>query len=79
MALSGLMAGFFGIAPHVLHHVGPLAGAALFGGLGGSLARAHLSVRSRARAPATRSTIDASSRSLPEDTSLWGSGVSTEN
>jgi predicted PurR-regulated permease PerM len=37
MALSGLMAGFFGIAPHVLHHVGPLAGAALFGGLGGSL------------------------------------------
>jgi len=37
MALSGIVAGFFGIAPHVLHHVGPVAGAALFGGLGGSL------------------------------------------
>lgn len=35
--MSGLLAGIFGIAPHVIHHVGPLAGAALFGGLGGSL------------------------------------------
>lgn len=26
-----------GAAPHVLHHVGPLAGAALFAGLGGTL------------------------------------------
>lgn len=26
-----------GLAPHVLHHVGPLAGAALFAGAGGSL------------------------------------------
>ena len=26
-----------GLLPHVLHHVGPLAGAALFAGMGGSL------------------------------------------
>lgn len=37
LALSGLLAGFLGIAPHVIHHVGPSAGGALFGGLGGSL------------------------------------------
>ena len=31
------MAAVFGLAPHVLHHLGPLAGAALFAGTGGSL------------------------------------------
>ena len=35
--LSGIFAAALGIAPHVLHHVGPLAGAALLGGIGGSL------------------------------------------
>ncbi len=29
---------FTGVAPHVLHHVGPLAGAALLAGAGGQLA-----------------------------------------
>lgn len=37
MWLSGAFAAALGIAPHVLHHVGPLAGAALLGGVGGSL------------------------------------------
>jgi len=37
VALSALLAGVLGIAPHVLHHVGPLAGAALFAGVGGTL------------------------------------------
>lgn len=35
---SGLVAlwgGFIGLLPHVLHHVGPLAGAALLAGAGG--------------------------------------------
>ena len=36
-AAAALVAGILGIAPHVLHHVGPLAGAALFAGLGGSV------------------------------------------
>ena len=37
---SGLLAvwgGFIGLLPHVLHHVGPLAGAALLAGTGGTL------------------------------------------
>ena len=34
---SGALAALLGLAPHVLHHVGPLAGAALFAGTGGSL------------------------------------------
>jgi len=29
--------GFIGLAPHVLHHVGPLAGAALLAGTGGTV------------------------------------------
>jgi len=37
VALAALVAGVLGVAPHVLHHVGPLAGAALFAGLGGTL------------------------------------------
>lgn len=37
MAVSAGAAGFLGLLPHVLHHVGPLAGAALFAGVGGSL------------------------------------------
>ena len=34
--LAGLWATGSGLAPHVLHHVGPLAGAALFAGAGGT-------------------------------------------
>lgn len=37
---SGVLAGwgaFIGLVPHVLHHVGPLAGAALLAGVGGTL------------------------------------------
>lgn len=37
IALSGAFAAVLGVAPHVLHHAGPLAGAALLGGVGGSL------------------------------------------
>ena len=37
VALSAALAGFLGLLPHVLHHIGPLAGAALFAGVGGSL------------------------------------------
>lgn len=37
VALSALLAGVLGLAPHVLHHIGPLAGAALFAGVGGTL------------------------------------------
>ena len=37
IVLGGLVAGILGVAPHVLHHVGPLAGAALFAGIGGTL------------------------------------------
>ena len=35
--ISSLVAATLGIAPHVLHHAGPLAGAALLAGTGGSL------------------------------------------
>ena len=35
--LSGLVAAISGIAPHVLHHVGPLAGTALLAGTGGAI------------------------------------------
>jgi hypothetical protein len=35
--LSASIAAVLGLAPHVLHHAGPLAGAALLGGIGGSL------------------------------------------
>lgn len=34
--LSGAVAAISGIAPHVLHHVGPLAGSALLAGAGGT-------------------------------------------
>ncbi len=34
--LSGAVGAVAGAAPHVLHHVGPLAGAALFTGAGGT-------------------------------------------
>ena len=37
LALSSLGAALLGVAPHVLHHAGPLAGAALFAGAVGSL------------------------------------------
>ena len=37
LVLAALASGVLGVAPHVLHHVGPLAGAALFAGLGGTL------------------------------------------
>ncbi len=35
--LSGVWAALMGLLPHVLHHIGPLAGAALFAGVLGSL------------------------------------------
>ena len=35
--ISSTVAAVLGIAPHVLHHVGPLAGAALLAGTAGSL------------------------------------------
>ena len=35
--LSAFFAAVLGLLPHVLHHAGPLAGAALLGGVGGSL------------------------------------------
>lgn len=37
LAASGVGAAFLGLLPHILHHAGPLAGAALFAGVGGSL------------------------------------------
>lgn len=37
VAVSGAVAVLLGLAPHVLHHAGPLAGAALLAGTGGSL------------------------------------------
>ena len=37
VALAGIGAAVLGVAPHVLHHVGPLAGAALLAGAGGRL------------------------------------------
>lgn len=36
-ALSGVVGVVSGIAPHALHHVGPLAGAAFLAGVGGTL------------------------------------------
>jgi hypothetical protein len=36
-ALSGAVGALAGAAPHVLHHVGPLAGAALLTGAGGTV------------------------------------------
>ena len=33
---SGIMGGILGLAPHVLHHVGPLVGTALVAGVGGT-------------------------------------------
>lgn len=36
-AISSVFAAVMGLAPHVLHHAGPLAGAALFAGIGGTL------------------------------------------
>ena len=35
--ISAAIAAALGLLPHVLHHAGPLAGAALFAGVGGSL------------------------------------------
>ena len=37
LALTAAWAAFTALLPHVLHHAGPLAGAALFAGVGGSL------------------------------------------
>jgi len=37
LLVSGAIAMFLGLLPHILHHVGPLAGAALFAGVAGSL------------------------------------------
>ena len=37
LAISSALAAILGLAPHVLHHAGPLAGAALFAGVAGSL------------------------------------------
>lgn len=37
VALGGIGAAILGAAPHILHHAGPLAGAALFAGIGGQL------------------------------------------
>ena len=39
MAAASVGAALLGAAPHVLHHAGPPAGAALFAGLGGTLLR----------------------------------------
>lgn len=37
VGLSAAWAAFVGLLPHILHHVGPLAGAAVFAGATGSL------------------------------------------
>ena len=37
LALTAVWAAFTALLPHVLHHAGPVAGAALFAGVGGSL------------------------------------------
>lgn len=42
VALSAAVAAVLGVLPHVLHHAGPLAGAALFAGAAGSLVFAAL-------------------------------------
>jgi hypothetical protein len=44
VVLSAVAAAVLGAAPHVLHHAGPLAGAALLGGATGSLAFGALGV-----------------------------------
>lgn len=36
VGLAGIAAGVLGAAPHVLHHVGPLAGAGVFAGAAGT-------------------------------------------
>jgi len=36
-AIVAVWGGFIGLLPHVLHHVGPLAGAALLAGAGGQV------------------------------------------
>lgn len=41
-ALGGIWAGIMGVLPHVLHHVGPLAGAALLVGATGKILFATL-------------------------------------
>ena len=40
--VASFFAGVLGLAPHVLHHVGPIAGAALITGVGGTLVFAVL-------------------------------------
>lgn len=35
-AVTGVLGGLMGLAPHVLHHVGPLVGTALVAGAGGT-------------------------------------------
>lgn len=37
VALAGLVGAISGVAPHVLHHVGPIAGAAIVTGLTGTM------------------------------------------
>lgn len=37
MIAGGVGSVVLGAAPHVLHHIGPLAGAAILGGLGGTM------------------------------------------
>ena len=37
MAAASAGSALFGAAPHLMHHAGPLAGAALFTGLGGTM------------------------------------------
>ena len=34
--LSGILGGIVGLAPHLLHHIGPLVGTALVAGVGGT-------------------------------------------
>ena len=43
-ALVGVWGAVTGLAPHVLHHVGPLAGAALLAGTGGTLLFAGIAI-----------------------------------
>jgi hypothetical protein len=40
--VGSFFAGVLGLAPHVLHHVGPIAGAALITGVGGTIVFAVL-------------------------------------
>lgn len=35
--LTGILGGIAGVAPHVLHHIGPLVGTALVAGMGGTI------------------------------------------